>query len=440
MLRRRVPGVLVGCLALLGGSTGLAHAALTPDQALSELNAWRAQASLPAVTSMYGPYNDACHAHNLYMQQNGFGHYETQGAPGYTAAGADAGLASDLFYTSGGSAGPRIFDGAVYHRVSLLEPRLRTSGWDATGTYGCLRHATGQGAVPVLDNTATSASLAPYPWPANGQTNVPRQFGNNESPDPHLDTGTATNATLGYILSVNWNGPWSDPYWASTDVTSASLTPDGGAAVPVGISDRDAPNHLYIAPGFALIPLAPLAANTAYTATAAGAVHDTSSGGDVALPFTVSWRFTTGSTLLPPASTPAPPTPQPAPTTPSPAPADPGTTTPGGTPATPAAPAPGTADRTTAANAAHVPKLLAVRHGARLVIRGRITPPVKGLKLLVRATARKHFARRVVRERADGTFGASVRMPRGLRVVITVAVPAAPGRHDAARRKLTVRG
>jgi hypothetical protein len=437
MLRRRVPGVLVGCAALLLGSAGLAHAApLTPDQALSELNAWRSQAGLPAVTSMYGPYNDACHAHNLYMQQNGFGHFETQGKPGYTPEGADAGTASDLFYVSGGqTAGPRIFDGAVYHRVSLLEPRLRTSGWDATGNYGCLRHSTGNGAVAVLDDGATTPGLTPYPWPANGQTNVPRQFGNNESPDPHLDAGTAGSATLGYILSVNWNGPWADPYYATTDVTSASLTPDGGAAVPVGISDRDAANGPYIAPGFALIPRAPLAANAAYTVTATGAVHDTSSGGDVALPFTVSWRFTTGTTLLAPLNSPPPPTPQPAPAAPSPAPASPA---PGATP--PATASPGTTGHASAAaTAARVPKLLARRVGKRLVIRGRITPAVKGLRLVVRATAPNHFARRLVRERADGSFGASVRMPRGVRVVITVAVPAAPGHHDAARRKLTVR-
>src|SRR4051812_34253709 len=95
-----------------GGAARPAHAApLTPARPLAELTAGRAQAGLPAVSQMLPEWNDACHAHDLYMAQNGFGHTETQGLPGYSAAGDEAGRASDLFYVSGGAAaGPRIFD------------------------------------------------------------------------------------------------------------------------------------------------------------------------------------------------------------------------------------------------------------------------------------------------------------------------------------------
>jgi hypothetical protein len=433
MLRRRVPGVLVGCLALLCGAGTAQAAPLTPAQALTELNGWRAQAGLPAVTQMYGPWNDACHAHDLYMGLNGFGHFEDPNKPGYTPEGAEAGPASDLFYVSGGAApGPRIFDGAVYHRVSLLEPRLRLSGWDATGQYGCLRH-TGNASLPAIDTTPAgrTAGLEAHPWPADGQTGVPRQFGNNESPDPHDDAGVS--GTLGYLLSVNWNGPWSDPGYVTTDVTSASLTPSGGGApIAVGISDRDARNGPYIAPGFALIPRAPLAANTTYTATASGTVggHDAGLNQDLMLPFDLTWRFSTGTALLPPASTPAPPAPAPlvAP------------------PAAPAAPAPGPAGAATAAapaassvvSAAHVPALQARRAGRRLVVRGRVTPAVKGLRLTIRARVGRRTVRAFARERADGTFTAALRVARRRKVTVVVSVPAAGGRHAAAQRRLTV--
>jgi hypothetical protein len=434
MLRRRVPGVLVGCLALLCGAGTAQAAPLTPAQALAELNGWRGQAGLPALTQMYGPWNDACHAHNVYMGLNSFGHVEEPGRPGYTAEGAEAGLASDLFDVSGGPApGPRIFDGAVYHRVSLLEPRLRISGWDATGPFGCLRH-TGSATLAALDNSPAgrTAGLEAHPWPADGQTGVPRQFGNDESPDPHADAGVG--GTLGYLLSVNWNGPWSDPRYVTTDVTSASLTPSGGGApIPVGISDRDAPNGPYIAPGFALVPRAPLAANTTYTATASGTVggRDAGQRQDLSLPFNVTWRFTTGTALLPPASTPPAPAPAPAPT--GPAPAAPSTPA----PALAAAPA-GSSERTLA-TAAHVPALRVHRAGRRLIVRGRVTPAVKGLRLTIRARVGGRSVRAFARERADGAFTAALRVPRHRKVTVVVSVPASIGHHAATQRRVTLR-
>jgi hypothetical protein len=434
MLRRRVPGVLVGCLVLLCGA-GTAHAApLTPAQALTELNAWRGQAGLPALTQMYGPWNDACHAHNVYMGLNGFGHGEDPAKPGYTAEGAEAGPASNLFYVSGGqAAGPRIFDGAVYHRVSLLEPRLRISGWDAVGTYGCVRH-TGSASLSALDNTPAgrAAGLEAHPWPADGQTGVPRQFGNDESPDPHADAGVS--GTLGYLLSLTWNGPWSNPYYMSTDVTAATLTPAGGGApIPVGISDRDAPNGPYIAPGFALLPRAPLAANTTYTATASGTVggRDPGLGQDLALPFNVAWRFTTGTALLPPSSTPAPPAPAPVVAPPAvPAPS---------APAPPVAASPAGSTNRMIMPAAHVPALRVRRAGRRLIVRGRIRPAVKGLRLTIRARVGRRTVRAVARERADGGFTAALRVARHRKVSLVVSVPAAAGRHAATQRRLTVR-
>jgi hypothetical protein len=218
----------------------------------------------------------------------------------------------------------------------------------------------------------------------------------------------------------------------STNVTSATLTPDGGGApIPVAISDRDAPNGPYIAPGFALIPRAPLAANTTYTATAAGTVggRDYGLSQDLALPFNLSWRFSTGTVLLPPSSSPAAPAPVPVPAPSAPVPA----------PAAPAAPAAAPPAPVATAAAAHVPALRARRAGRRVIVRGRITPAVKGLRLTIRAKVGRRTVKTFARERADGGFTARLKLPRHRKVMLVVSVPEAAGRHAATQRRMTLR-
>ena len=126
MTRRAVTGALAVCALLL--AAGPAPAEVSGPAALADLNAWRAQLGLPAVLQLDARMSDGCRLHNTYRALNGpeDGHDEAPSKPGFTPLGAAAGLTSVL--GGGRDEGPRaIWEYAVYHRVHLLNPRLRTT-------------------------------------------------------------------------------------------------------------------------------------------------------------------------------------------------------------------------------------------------------------------------------------------------------------------------
>ncbi len=256
----------------------------TAGQALAELNDWRAEAGLEAVATLDPELSEGCRLHNAYMALNGLGHVEHPGLPGYTELGALAGRTSVL---GPGHEGPRAqWEEAVYHRMVLLEPRLRTTWFDASSGATCM------GVWGITSETSVrSEALTLHPWPPAGASGFPTSFGGGEIPDPR-DAVPGDAARLGYLLSVNVNGPWFSTL--GSVLTGVSLTPDGGAPVPVSGIDRDNPEGSFLSGGFALFPHEPLAEATWYTARATGYVTGIDVGPSrVDHPFDFSWRFGT---------------------------------------------------------------------------------------------------------------------------------------------------
>jgi hypothetical protein len=290
-MARRLALAAVGGLLLFAAP---AQAGLTPDQALPILNQWRSDAHLPTVT-FDSAKNDGCAKHNHYMTQNGgLQHDELPGNPGYTNEGDLAGNQSVLAQPEGT---PRIWDGSVYHRMGILNPRIVNSGWAATEGFTCMHIFNlreGQAGEPVKT----------YPWPPNNGTNVPTKFIDNESPDPH----SLVPGDLGYLLSVNLGGPWQFNFSAQIDVTQASLKTDAGRAVTLTIVDDNTqgggPGGSNIGPylndAFALFPHGALKPATTYTAHAAGVVSYQNSS---TYPFNLTWRFTTAGQPVPGSAT-----------------------------------------------------------------------------------------------------------------------------------------
>jgi hypothetical protein len=276
------------CCFLLAAAP--AQAGLSPSQALPILNQWRAEAKLPAVT-FDAAKNDGCAKHNHYMALNGgLTHEEQSGNPGYTTEGDAAGRQSVLAQPEGT---PRIWDGSVYHRMGILNPRIVDSGWAATEGFACMH-------IFNLRNGVNSEPVKTYPWPANGAKNVPTLFVDNESPDPHA----LVPGELGYLLSVNVGGPWFGNFGTQIDVTKSSLKTDANRPVTLTVVDDNTqgggPGGSNIGPylndAFALFPHGRLKNATTYTAHAQGTIKY---GGSATYPFNVTWRFRTGGPTTP---------------------------------------------------------------------------------------------------------------------------------------------
>ena len=266
----------------------------TPEQALAELNAWRALAHESPVGALDPNRSEGCRLHNAYEALNGhvLTHDEMPGNPGYSSLGATAGASSVL---SAGEVGPReAWENAPYHRMSLLNPRMSVTGFDASSGSTCMNVF----AEEVLDGGPATAELALYPWPADGARGVPLAFSGGEVPSPYQAVPAGTK--LGFALTVNVNGPWVQR--AGTEVAAVSLTSDAGVAVPIAPQDRNSVNGPNLGGGFALFPLVALAQGTWYTAHAAGVVYGAPESGSpqTSYPFDVSWRF---QTRLPPPDT-----------------------------------------------------------------------------------------------------------------------------------------
>ena len=274
-------------LALTATALSSTTASLTPAQALSDLNRWRAQAGEPGVLRFTAVNNSACALHTHYLRMLGkLVHPEQPGLPGYTRAGADAGVNSVL--AKPGGLPKATWVDAVYHRMSILQPRLRVSGFAASEGYACLL----TGGAAVDDSTAArTTTLTLYPWPPNGATHQPVTFGHAADETPSALSEAPGARSLGLLLSVNVNGPWDDHTAPWTKLTTASLVSDRGGAVPLALSDGSTRNASFLSGGFALFPRVALASGTGYTAHAAGKV--TAEG--VTYPFSLTWRFTTAA-------------------------------------------------------------------------------------------------------------------------------------------------
>lgn len=336
------PLALVGALGLAGAPLARGDAANdpTPAQAITELNAWRAQiGDLPVAATPVASWDSGCGQANTYDFDNlTLTHQEVSTNPGYTPAGAEA--ASDSVLASREPVGEApaepsllpgpVWDSSVFHRAALLEPRLEQVGFDSS-TFNpggsvfdsdqCMWvENDAANNIPAIDNSETTPGLTLYPSPANGAYDVPTTFpAGTESPNPADETGVPPGATLGWLLNVEMNGPWANAY-GGADVFAngvrATLAPDGSTTqVPVVVSQcgtqgcappdsggtTDGPEF---GGGFGIFPTQPLQANTTYRVVlTAGQVTDLVTNYPTAtsypIPTGYSWCFSTGSSYTP---------------------------------------------------------------------------------------------------------------------------------------------
>jgi hypothetical protein len=295
-----------GLLAALSAALVFAPSALgSPERALSDLNAWRAGLGLAPVTRIDPAMSEGCRLHNRYLKlhpNTPDRHFETPKEAGATPAGQVAGRFSVLAWGATSDDPRGIWEGSVFHRASLLHPRLRTTWWSFDGGYACMgtvgtdSFSTGYMTWPldgtitpipqVFDNRpqALPPAVVTYPSPADGATGVPTEFPGHETPDPReLIPGKPER--VGWLLSVGIDGPWTFP--PELTVAEASLVAEDGRAVPVtGIGDS---GDMHSSVG--VFPHAPLRPKTRYIAHVAGRAVDTD--GAAAYDFARTWSFTT---------------------------------------------------------------------------------------------------------------------------------------------------
>jgi hypothetical protein len=270
---------MVCCVVTLGFGAGAAPAQVSGERALAELNGWRAELRLPAVRRLDPVMSAACRLHNRYMALNPSlapTHDESPANAGWSAAGEAAGAAS-LFASVTEAATPReLWEFAVFHRVALLDPRLRTTWWSFNDGWACM-------GSELVDDTATAPTVVAYPSPADGASGVPTGFSDLEVPDPR-DFVPGRPSRIGWPLSVSFNGPWgSEP---DLTLTGATLVTAAGEAVDVtGLDSRIQRWHSAVA----VLPHAPLRPSTGYIARVSGFA----TAGSRTHPFDVTWRFTT---------------------------------------------------------------------------------------------------------------------------------------------------
>jgi hypothetical protein len=255
-------------------------AAVTPQQIVGKLNAQRVANGIPGGITLNAAGTLGCEHHIRYEELNGitWTHQEIPGKPGYTKDGMLAGIGGDQSYTSGWEYG-NPFENLPLHMATLMAPSLGQIGTFERGRRVCMDITVGGGRQFAADKLFT------YPGP--GRTGVvTSQTVHGEWPASPGDVvglpqGRTTGPTI-YVFSV---GPWQ--FAGAFHLTTAKLR---GPRGPVAIRVVDPVQHPkirpYVAPGvFFLIPVAPLAAHTRYTATVTVAGQgDTQSK---------TWSFTT---------------------------------------------------------------------------------------------------------------------------------------------------
>ena len=254
---------------------GIARA--TPaEQVLARVNRYRAAAGLTAVV-LDSKLSAGCMEHAKYMLANrgtdamvGLNaHKQRPGLPGASAAGAACGVAADLF--------PEVSDldaavdgwmASLYHRRPMLNPALQTVGVG----YAALPEGTLMAALMFAEADDAKGAW-PVRYPAQAQTDVPLEFG-NEVPNPIPGGGKA-----GYPITLQF-----PPFDAVTKVSATLET--NGKAVPFYLSDPEHPATSFGQYGvICVIPKQRLVAHARYDVAIVATWHDRTT--------TAKWSFTT---------------------------------------------------------------------------------------------------------------------------------------------------
>jgi hypothetical protein len=260
-----------------------AGAKYSPHSALGDLNQMRSATGMAPVSKISPRWNRGCRLHNRYMRRTGqFGHFERRSSRYYTRLGAAAAKRSVI--AAPAKLPSAAFGDTVYHRMAMLNPRLRSIGFASHYGFTCMQVIGG-----VKNNGSTRASsVSVFPWPANNSQGADPSFDDVEFPDPRADAPGATE--LGTPLTINFNGPWAHWEMVSSSVSSASMTDELGQVVPVSAADSNSANGVYMQGGIAILPRRPLAENSWHTVTASGSLKYR----DRSYPFSFTTSFRTG--------------------------------------------------------------------------------------------------------------------------------------------------
>lgn len=164
---------------------------------------------------------------------------------------------------------------AIYHRFVLFEPVFREIGTGAATASNNYTYFT----ADLATNTGLGAGLGAGRiaiYPVNNQTGIPTNFfSDNESPDP-----VPNQNEVGYPISVHADSGRN----GDLIVQSFTVAPRGGVAMSTRLLSQ-ATDSATPAKVAAIVPLAPLRANTTYDVSFRGTVHGVAVARD--------WSFTT---------------------------------------------------------------------------------------------------------------------------------------------------
>jgi uncharacterized protein YkwD len=232
----------------------------------------------------------AAQAHSDYQRLNNeVTHDENSAKPGFTGATVEARVqaagytlvrdyaSGEIIAATSNNTGFYMAEElvtAIYHRFVMFEPLFKDMGAGAsTGANNYIYFTTNLGASRGYSAGLPSHTIVG--WPVNGQTGVATTFlSDYEEPDPVPDRNE-----VGYPISVHAN------LTETLAVQSFTVRPRGGANLPTRLLVKGQDPNTTMASVAAIIPLAPLAANTTYDVSFAGTV------GGAAV--TRTWSFTT---------------------------------------------------------------------------------------------------------------------------------------------------
>ena len=269
--------------AVAGASPAVALADATPAQVIAAVNAERSANGIPAGVVENPAWSRGCALHNAYRRLNGIGitgHDEDPALRGYTPEGDEAGNTSVLSTQSWSTGNP--FATAPIHLMHLLAPRIEAMGADDADGLACVSTLRGQGAGSPVDVLYTA--------PGDGRSDVPPAETARESPFvPGALLSPVAPPTTGPHILVLADGPFTEA--GPMRITRAHLQGPGGPVEVRTIDETDTRIADYIPPGGMLIPSAPLAEGTVYTASV---VVEGAGGGRLAR----TWSFRTAGPVV----------------------------------------------------------------------------------------------------------------------------------------------
>lgn len=293
-------------VALYAPAPGAPVPALTGDATTDAFN-WTnyRRATLGLAPFMRSTLLDkAAAGHVNYMKLNDSylteGHNETVDNPGYTGAAPyqramaagypDPQVGENMSSTSTFS-GRALTDSLVdapYHRQTQLGAFMDAGAASGPSANGLVRQYVIDFGGRNNDVGPTSRHLITYPF--NGQTGVFVDWMANEVPNPVPDLA---GQRVGYPISIG------SPLASNMTVSTFTLSDTRGVKINTRLITTRTDNNNPLGPYAFIVPLAPLAQGSAYTAHAAGTIDQQ--------PFDLMWTFNTvaPSPLVVSASTPA---------------------------------------------------------------------------------------------------------------------------------------